>query len=563
MRSIKEGQVLKVRAIAGTYVVVLAWDFMPGQDAARDGLMGFAIERAELEGNTVVERYWMRGIKRFREKDRGLAPGTPVSSADHPVQSFLWADYTAQTGKTYRYKVVPVYGETKLLELRSGHATSVRIATEKEYLLDPQQPNDKARHDVYFNRGVIGSQAYARRFDNRKPDRDNPRAEEMVWLSRGLFEALTGFIGLAQDGYSLRAAFYEFHYLPVAVELAKAHDRGALVEIVYDAESSYKAENEAVIAHSGLAERNCAFPRRTSTGIRHNKFMILFKGDDPVAVWTGSTNISDGGIFGHSNVGHIVWDRTVARAYYEYWKLLKADTAIGDLRGPARALSPLPAGKPGKGTIPLFSPRDGTQELTSLQWYADRMNEAKKVVCITLAFNLDKLFSDVIAQDNDVLRFIVKDDDLAADESIGIDRDVLFAAGGKLDAGALANFAQESGNPLNSNDYIHDKFMLVDPLDDDPLVITGSANFSRPSQRNNDENMLVIRGDTRVADIYFGEFMRIFDHHYARYLVAKLKAAGKADPDAGYLKTRTDEWLPPHLIPDGYKAKRRRYMLGD
>lgn len=563
MRKIVEGKVLKVRAIAGSYVVVLAWDFMPGQEAAKQGLMGFAIERAELSGNTIVERYWMKGIKRFKEKDRGLAPGTPVSSAEHPIQSFLWADYTAQTGRTYRYKVIPVYGETKLLDLRNNQATTVRVTTEKEFLLDPAQPNDKARHDVYFNRGVIGSQAYARRFENRMPDRNNPKAEEMVWLSRGLFEALTGFIDLAQDGYTLRASFYEFHYLPVAVALATAHDRGATVEIVYDAESSYKTENEAVIRESGLAERNCCFPRKISTGIRHNKFIILFKGEQPVAVWTGSTNISDGGIFGHSNVGHIVWDKTIADKYYQYWKLLKADTPVGDLRAPAKALSPLPPGKPAPGTIPVFSPRDGTKEMTSLQWYADRMNEAQKVMCITLAFNLDEVFSKVISKDNDVLRFIVKDDDLAAKESIGLDRDVLFAAGGHFDAGALANFAAERGNPLNSNDYIHDKFMLVDPLDDDPLVITGSANFSRPSQRNNDENMLVIRGDKRVADIYFGEFMRIFDHHYARYLVAKLKAAGKGDPEAGYLKTKTDDWLPPHFVEDGYKAKRRRYFVGD
>ena len=105
--------------------------------------------------------------------------------------------------------------------------------------------------------------------------------------------------------------------------------------------------------------------------------------------------------------------------------------------------------------------------------------------------------------------------------------------------------------------------MLVDPLGDDPLTVTGSANFSRPSQRINDENMLVIRGDTRVADIYFGEFMRIFDHHYARYLVRKLTAEGRSDPNAGYLKEQADDWVPTHFDPKSYKAKRRRYFVGD
>ena len=39
-----------------------------------------------------------------------------------------------------------------------------------------------------------------------------------------------------------------------------------------------------------------------------------------------------------------------------------------------------------------------------------------------------------------------------------------------------------------------------------PIVVTGSANFSNASCVDNDENMLVIRGDKRVADVYLGEF---------------------------------------------------------
>jgi phosphatidylserine/phosphatidylglycerophosphate/cardiolipin synthase-like enzyme len=102
--------------------------------------------------------------------------------------------------------------------------------------------------------------------------------------------------------------------------------------------------------------------------------------------------------------------------------------------------------------------------------------------------------------------------------------------------------------------------MLVDPLSDDPLVVTGSANFSKPSQRTNDENMLVIRGNKRVADIYFGEFMRVFDHHYARYIVRVLADEGRSDPEAGYLKEKSADWLPSHFNPASYKSKRRKYF---
>lgn len=565
MREQVAGAVLRVRAIAGTYVVVLAWDFVDGQEGRREGLLGFAIQREQLgEDGAVVERYWMTGIKRFRDKDRGLAPGTPVSTAEHPFQSFQWADYTAETGRTYRYRIVPAYGAVKRIELDRDATVTVEISTEREYLLDPQAANDQERHDVYFNRGVIGSQAYARRFGNRKPKADSPSSPEMLWLSRGLFEALVGFIDLAKDHrFALRAALYEFHYQPVANAFAKAVEAGADVKIVYDAHSSYKVENEKVIRDAGLDQAGAVIPRTVSEGLRHNKFIVLLENDRPIAVWTGSTNISDGGIFGHSNVGHIVWSATVAEAYLKYWELLADNLTPAKLRPRNRKLTPLPPGRPEADSItPVFSARDEPDSSMSLQWYADRMAEAEQIMCITLAFNLDKIFAQVIARENDVLRYIVKDDELGDGEIIGRDRDVLFAAGGRLEEGALANFLAERDNPLNRNDYIHDKFMLVDPLGEQPLVVTGSANFSQPSQRRNDENMLVIRGDTRVADIYFGEFMRIFDHHYARYVVKKLTERDQQDPDAGYLKTDPEEWQRGHFDPRSYKFKRRKYFVG-
>jgi len=562
MRASASGTDLKAAAYAGTYVIVLAWDTLNGKPPARKDLLGYAIERAELDlaGNE-VERYWLRGIKRFKDKDKGLPPGTPVSTAEHPIQSFLWADYTAKAGTRYRFRIVPLYGKVKNPKLDEPAAVTLDVIAENAGDQPLDSADNSTRHDVFFNRGVIGSQAYAREFGNREPDAENPRAIEMKWLSRGLFEALVGFIGLAGDGMGLRAAFYEFHYQPVANAFAKAIEAGADVKIVYDAESEYKVDNQGSIATAGLDHYNAVIPRTVTEGIRHNKFIVLLQGTKPVAVWTGSTNVSAGGIFGHSNVGHIVWNEAVAAKYLDYWERLAANLTATKLRAPNKAASPTPAAKPPTNSvIPIFSPRDDKEGNETLQWYADRLAEAKEVSCMTFAFNIDEVFQQVLSQENDVLRYVIKDDALAAEESIGHDRDVIFAAGGYLDEGALANFLRERSNPLNRNRYIHNKFMLVDPVGNDPLIVTGSANFSRPSQRINDENMLVIRGDKRVADIYFGEFMRVFDHHYARYIVRILTDAGRSDPDAGYLKDKTSDWLPSHFSAASYKSKRRRYF---
>ena len=71
MRQTAISPVLAVRAIGGLHVVTLAWDFVAGQDAKQTGLLGFAIERSELADGQVVERYFLRGIKRFKFKDEG------------------------------------------------------------------------------------------------------------------------------------------------------------------------------------------------------------------------------------------------------------------------------------------------------------------------------------------------------------------------------------------------------------------------------------------------------------------------------------------------------------
>jgi hypothetical protein len=66
-----------------------------------------------------------------------------------------------------------------------------------------------------------------------------------------------------------------------------------------------------------------------------------------------------------------------------------------------------------------------------------------------------------------------------------------------------------------------------------------SPVFSEASTDTNDENMLIIRGDRRVADIYFGEFMREYSHYAFREAVAIWNSQ--------HPKTK---WEPNFLVPD-------------
>ena len=92
-------------------------------------------------------------------------------------------------------------------------------------------------------------------------------------------------------------------------------------------------------------------------------------------------------------------------------------------------------------------------------------------------------------------------------------RENKFAIGSRLGKGAFNHWLVEQLSGLNVHvRYLHTKYMLVDPLGTNPLVVSGSANFSEASTTNNDENMLIIRSNPRVADIYLGEFMRLYRH---------------------------------------------------
>ena len=226
---------LSVRAISGTYVVLLGINL---RESDCPGLRGFAIHRTD---HTEGESYYLKGLKTFAETDPGFPPGASYSTRDHPIQGFGWSDYTAKPGHLYTYRVEALTGPPANLTV--SKKVEVTVATEAPVGGD---------HDIYFNRGVAASQAYATRFGNRKPKEVGQSAYD--WLSRGLYEAILEFIAAATGpGHGLRVAAYEFHHPGVLEALRDARDRGVDVRIVYDARKDQpKAKNDAAVALVGL-----------------------------------------------------------------------------------------------------------------------------------------------------------------------------------------------------------------------------------------------------------------------------------------------------------------------
>lgn len=550
MRKKETGAGLTVNAIAGTHVVLLGFDLAATQ---RKGCLGFAIQR---DDHTEDECYWMSGTKVFQATDPSLGPGGQTSSRKHPFQTFQWADYSAKPEHDYTYRVVPLYGSPA--QLTPGSDVHVRIGTEVEW---------GNQHAVFFNRGAIASQEYARRFQNQDPDQVGTAA--YTWLSRGLLEAFVAFVGRANGpAYGLYGAMYEFQWPAALQAIRTAVQNGARVRVVYDAIASASgplAKNEQAIA---LAQIESICIARTKGKIMHNKFLVLTENEQPIAVWTGSTNLTENGIFGHSNCGHVIEDASIAAQYYDYWNELQTNPDTATEKVWMAQHNPAPPAPWDDATIAVFSPRKG---LKVLEWYAQMAASAQRALMMTFAFGMHKDFQQVYEQNDGVLRFALMEKEgngagLAQGKKdirrIRALPNVVVAVGNNIRVNSFDRWLAERRSLSHEANvrYVHTKYMLVDPLSDEPLVVSGSANFSEASTNANNENMLVIRQDTRVADIYLGEFMRLYSHYAFREALGWAREQGKAwQPN---WLAPNDSWQADYFQPGTQRFLRRRYFAG-
>ncbi len=540
----KDGR-LAVQAVAGTDVVMLGMDL--DADLTSD-LLGFAIRRTD---HTEGQRYWLRNQLGFRIN----GTSSSYSSWDNPIQTFRWGDYTAKPGHDYTYEVRALGGTPA--RLAPVAVQQVRVQT---------MTVDAGVHGVVFNRGVIASQYYAERFGNKQPDQIANGAA-YTWLSAGLVEALTAFIGQAAGaGYSLRAAVYEFSWQPVLQAFGVAAASGADVRIVADwtgSSTGPRDTTDAAVTTAGIAG---LVIHRTHIAIAHNKFIVLLKDGAPVSVWTGSTNVTEGGLYGQSNVGHIVRDPAIAARYLDYWNRLVDNPLQRDFKPWNDTRPAMPIQRLRTGTTTVFSPRT---TVAALDWYGTLADRADSGLFLTAAFGVSAPLMAALTKDRDFLKYVLLDTDSGGAELMirDADPDNQVTVGAVIGKGGWGQWIKEVTLAANKHvRYIHTKFLLIDPLSDDPIVVTGSANFSKASTISNDENMLVIRGDTDVADVYLTEFMRLFTHYEFRARVAARPGSpGTAAPTVTlgrrYLDP-TSHWVQRWYAPGSARAKERQMFAG-
>jgi phosphatidylserine/phosphatidylglycerophosphate/cardiolipin synthase-like enzyme len=535
----------RVKAYAGTNGVLLAFDV---SEQRRKGLLGFAVQ--QKEGSK--EPQWLLNSLTFPDTPHTKPEWNATDSNVAPVQKFRWADYTIAPGTTCSYKVHPVYGVPGNLVLHDPLEVTVKT--------DDGHPAD---HRVIFNRAAAASQAFGRNFpdldarlskEKKLPIEKWPKAPRN-WLEHGLLDRILGFIDRAKDNtWALDVAIYEYELEAIVDAVNEAHTRGAKLRILYHAKKNDKQTKENV--------RNLAkIPKSSKKGrvtskIFHDKFILLSKINDagtrqPQAVLCGSTNFTENGVYRQANVVHVADDVTVAGRYCDVFeKVWENPEDVGAVRDWITQNNPM---DPAQALFAGFSPRSDGSDLKA---FIDVIGGADKDLLFATAFQLPQQIMDALLgnEHDDVLRFGIQNN---GSEITGFhgDRTADFIAKAMLSKG-LEGWIKENLRQHKGSLLVHLKLIVANFTTDNPTIISGSHNLSVPASNGNDENYLIIRGDTDLADRYGLELLRFYDHYRFRYYAKKLKLkiARPLSPD--------DSWTEPYFRKGHLKALDRVRFAG-
>ncbi|WP_448724435.1 phospholipase D-like domain-containing protein [Pseudomonas farris] len=501
----------RVKAYAGTNGVLLAIDLA---EHRRKGLLGFAIEKQQ--GN----KPWLFLFNSltFPGKAHTFPQFHATPSDAAPLQKFRWADYAVNPGVTIHYRIHLAYGTADAPQL--GEFLEVTLTTDNGL---------PAGQNVIFNRAVAASQAFQRKFadldallsaNKKLPIEAWPDAPRQ-WLENGLLARLLGFIERAEDGqWALDIAIYEYQLKVIVDAVNAAFERGVKVRVLYHAQPD---EDTTALNEASLEKIPTANKRgRVTHNIFHNKFMVLSRLDaagqhQPEAVLCGSTNFTANGVYRQANVVHVLDDARIGASYLQTFEQVWATPAdVGATREWLTENNPM---QPDQSLFAGFSPRSGQGDLCE---FVEIIESAKKDLLFVTAFALpDEVLNALLGQPHDdILRYGLQNT-VSRITGFHADRTAQFAATALLNTG-LEGWLKENMKGQRGNLLVHTKAIVVDFTTDTPTIISGSHNLSAAASNGNDENYLIIRGDTDLADRYGLELLRFYEHYRFRYFAKKL-----------------------------------------
>lgn len=571
-----------VRVITNNDIAYLLWT-VPKKIA---GCLGFSIHRQPKGKPAEPLPAWV-GFERVNKP-----PKKPRDTDVWPIQSFQWKDVLAPRKGSFRYLIYTVGGTPKK-PVRSEKP----IITTKWVGLDEQLGPVR----VVFNRGLLSTQAMNR--GSNAPAKNAEKLRTMIStpnhairarLAKELLPTIRELLLRAQaSGGVCYGALYEL----TDEELIATIEATANTELILsNANSSKQVDGKTKTVYDGTNEKARARLRKSvaldltdrllkGNSIGHNKFVLFEDADRKLrTVLTSSSNWTATGLCGQTNNAVLVDDEDLAAHYFTYWRKLRneqTDLQTKELRKWTRE-NPfeLAIGNGGGKMKVWFSPntRTKTRSKTKPETPVDMaevfelIEKAKKVV-LFLLFNPGKpSIVDVVKEVADerqkagkalFVRGAISDAATAREGSVRIfdrsakkpaDRVITGVAGVPDDFGYWERELLKLGHAA-----IHDKVLVVDPFSKDCAVVTGSHNLGFKASFANDENMVIIRGNRRVAEAYAAHVLDVVNHYKWRYKLQELWEDDRLD-DAWRDLDDDDGWQNKYF-DKGFLASRDKALL--
>ena len=521
---------MQVKVYANSDDTFVVWK----TDQAITDCRGFAIQKRRSGSSQieVVPNYVGWG-------EKGVAG--PKPSTEWPFQRYTWCDYKARSGEKLSYRIVPVIGSDPD-HLRPAEDQASEWTT--EITLHPDGTTGVA---AYFNRGIVASQWLSRVLGPGKPGEkqrhlrdiiEDPEDRTRKFLGGELRNAMLKLLADAKKrGVEVHAALYELDDPELTEALGQLGDKANV--ILANGSTKKKKVDPNKNARKALTDAGATVYKRMTAPrhLAHNKFLVISDAEgDPQSVWTGSTNWSKTGLCTQANNGIFFTNPALARVYLKQWEQLrdaKSTFARADLA--AENSKSVAIGNPPKTVKVWFTPVDEEADLDEVR----ELIAAAQNGILFVMFNpgpRGTLLNAIIDRQNDeniVVRGVVNQDPSTTKNPVLIFRrgkvlrgpfQVALPAAIGSDKRALY-WIPELKKLQGAWAMVHSKTIIIDPFGKNPVVVTGSHNLGPKASKGNDDNLVIIKGDSELAATYAVNIEAIYASYRWRYNRLKSKWA--------------------------------------
>lgn len=530
-----------------------------------EGCRGFQLERGrKTNSGSKVEVVENRvGFSKDNPKSGEHRP-----SDEWPFQRFNWTDHAADVGNQVRYRVTAMVDDGSGRPYKKGPASNW---TPWANLTSDAGDG----FSCFFNRGLVLSQFVARYLKQKHLSPAKFKAQLKKSVDPKFRAFLEGDLGLRlfqifKDGKTTKsqvhAALYELGDEALENALISLKTRLHLIL----ANGSDKSGDGNAEARKHLNDEGILTINRLlkSKGLGHNKFVVVSKASKPKAVWTGSTNLSTTGLCTQVNNGLLIENSDVAKLFLQQWKnLRKASPPMLDPANFPEALvkanDKSHSFNVGSAKVTVWFTR--TSDGRDMDALKDIINGAKKSLLFLMftpgkaglhtlagqrANEKDMYVRGVVStlgnEPGDTDKNVLDINLVSSEKKFKPDHyTVLQPQGVEVDFGSfIAEVTRRTFLSQIGHAIVHSKVLVIDPLSANPVVVTGSHNFSTPASKKNDENLVIVRGNKKLAIAYACYVMSVYQHYRFRSYVRDMLAQGKKP--WSYLDD-DDQWLKQEL----------------